>query len=738
MKETGQPDEPFGILATSSRAGLASAVLKHGDTFAVFNPHGDILPSGRSEHGLYHEGTRFLSRLQLRLDRRRLLLLSSGAIDHNDQFAADLTNPDVEEDGRVAIPHNVIHVCRSRLLRSGACYDQIQVSSFAAGDIALSLQLEVEADFADIFEVRGTHRDRHGEALPPRMAGSSLELGYRGLDGVVRTARLRWNPPPTELSDHAARFDLRIPKGEHRRIDLTITCHLAPAAARSAIFSGPDGPAPDGSPLPGYDAARREMAAESDERKRAFCDVETSNEELDGWLHRSLADIRMMCTETPFGLYPYAGVPWYNTPFGRDGIITALELLWVNPSIARGVLGFLAAEQADHTDAEADAEPGKILHEMRGGEMAALGEVPFRRYYGSVDATPLFVLLAGAYHLRTDDLDFVRTIWPNIERALEWIDRYGDADGDGFVEYSRHSAEGLVHQGWKDSHDAVFHADGSDAPPPIALCEVQSYVYAARRHAAALARRLGLAQVAAEQDERAERLRERFEEAFWCEELGAYGIALDGHKRLCRVRASNAGQCLFGGIASPGRARRVAALLRGPQMFSGWGIRTLGAEEARYNPMSYHNGSVWPHDNALIAAGLSRYGLARPALATFTGLFDASRFVVQRRLPELFCGFSRRHGEGPTLYPVACAPQSWAAGAPFLLLQACLGLHIDGPGRRLAITRARLPEQAAQVVVRKLRITPELAMDVRFERHGDDVSVTVLRRDPGIEVIIVK
>jgi glycogen debranching enzyme len=444
----------------------------------------------------------------------------------------------------------------------------------------------------------------------------------------------------------------------------------------------------------------------------------------------------MLIAATADGPYPYAGIPWYATTFGRDGLITALEMLWADPSIAAGVLRRLARYQATSVDPVSDAAPGKILHEMRCGEMAALREIPFGLYYGSVDATPLFVVLAGRYALRTGDYALIRELWPAIDRALDWIDGPGDPDGDGFVEYARGASTGLANQGWKDSFDSVFHADGRLAEGPIALAEVQGYVYAARRLAAACADALGEPERAAALHRRAERLRERFEAAFWVESIGTYALALDGRKEPCAVRTSNAGQVLMSAIARPDRAQRVAKQLMDPAFFSGWGIRTVAEGEARYNPMSYHNGSVWPHDNALIADGLAHYGHKDPIGAVFEGVMAAARTMEQRRLPELFCGFRRRHGRAPTLYPAACAPQAWASATPFLLLQALLGLELDAAERRVRLVNPMLPPSLGNVTIRNLRLgTASVDFAVRRDRGG--VRLEVLHNPGELEVSLL-
>jgi glycogen debranching enzyme len=712
---------PHHIMAATSPADDRTRVLKDGDTFAVFDRYGDIKCGGLGEEGLYHDGTRHLSCWLVEMEGGRPFFLSSTIRDENDQLSVALTNPDLVNEGRLCVPLGTLHVSLKKFLWQGACYQQLRVKNHGLESVSFSLRVHFAADFADIFEIRGMKRQRRGSDLTPQTSGNSVVLAYRGLDGVVRRTRIAFSLRPGMLSAGEARYDFCLEPKQETGFDVVASCERGTERSRVAT----------------YDEARGQAQSHFDRYHAWSCHLVSSNGQVNAWINRAVSDLHMMTTQLATGPYPYAGVPWFNTPFGRDGIITALESLWMRPGLARGVLACLAATQATQVVPEEDAEPGKILHETRRGEMAALREMPFGRYYGSVDATPLFAVLAGAYHERTHDKEFIESLWPNIEAALDWIERYGDRDGDGFVEYDRQSADGLLHQGWKDSDDAVFHADGSVARGPIALCEVQAYVYAALRAGASLATVLGRSERARDLGRSADALRERFDEAFWCDDLATYALALDGEKRPCRVRTSNAGQCLFTGIVKPQRAWQLARTLTCVESFSGYGIRTVAGGEARYNPMSYHNGSVWPHDNSLVAWGLARYGFGEMAVQIWTGLFEAALRFELHRMPELFCGFSPSAGEGPVSYPVACAPQAWSAASVFLLFQACLGLEVSARESRICFTSPRLPAALTELRIHNLEVAGT-SLDLLLVRHEHDVGVNVLRRDGDAQVLVVK
>ncbi|MGO3927682.1 amylo-alpha-1,6-glucosidase [Rhodopseudomonas pseudopalustris] len=710
-------ESPFYI-AMVGQAARPRTVLKHDDTFLVIDSHGD-LGTAVGADGLFNADTRYLAKLQLQIADVQPLLLGSNLRDDNSALTVDLTNPDIYRDGRLVLAKDLLHIVRTIFLWRGTAFQRVGLQNHGDAEASFDLTLDFDNDFADLFEVRGSVRPRRGEFVSRRLSSSEVIFEYRGLDHATRSTIVTFDPAPADLKVNRAVYQITLAPQQTVSVFVAVSCNK-PAAQKLLPF------------FRSLLAHRREMR----QTTSGGTTIETSNDIFNEVLCQAMADLNILTTETPQGRYPYAGIPWYSTTFGRDGLITALQMLWIDPRVARGVLRRLAAHQATAVDPLNDAEPGKILHEMRGGEMAALREVPFAQYYGSVDSTPLFVMLAGLYVERTGDDATLKELWPAIEKALGWIDGPGDPDRDGFVEYQRATEQGLQNQGWKDSYDAIFHADGKLAEGYIALAEVQGYVFAGKRLAALCARRLGLIDRADQLDNQAERLAAQFERAFWCEELGTYALALDGEKRPCKVRSSNAGQLLFTGIVRTDRARLVATDLMRPHFFSGWGIRTIACGEPRYNPMSYHNGSIWPHDNALIALGLARYGFKAAVENVFKGLFDAATYMELRRLPELFCGFQRERRRGPTLYPVACAPQAWASATPFTLLEAALGVHFNADHREIRLVNPRLPAFLNMVVLRDLRLG-DSSVDLRIRRHGEGVSMEVLRTDGRIQVSIV-
>ena len=690
-------------------AGRNPFVLKHGDMFLVGDACGDIHGPG---DGLFHDDTRILSRLRLSIAGKPLVLLGGAVGQDNVLFTAHLTNTPLPPLGGPPTPKAVIHVRRTRLLWRSRLYEQVTLVSFGREEVLVPLVLEFAADFRDLFEVRGARRPVRGRLLPPTLAGDAVTLHHEELDGLARTCVLAFGPAPARLSAKAAVFEAVVPA--QGRIDLFVEVGTEPGEPPSrARFRAA--------------AARARSGMRSSRRRGAT--VSSSGRVFNEWLGKSSADLALLTTDLATGPYPYAGIPWFSAAFGRDAIITALQTLWLDPTLARGVLRFLAEHQATEISPFADAAPGKIMHETRKGEMARLRELPFGRYYGGVDTTPLFVMLAGAYADRTGDLDLIGALWPSLLAAIAWIEGEGDSDGDGFVDYARGAATGLANQGWKDSADSVFHADGGEAVGPIALVEVQGYAHAALRAMAELAQRRGEPVEGHRWAAKAEDLRAAVESRFWLEELGTYALALDGAGRPCRVHASNPGHLLFSGLPAPDRAERVTAQILGPGFDSGWGIRTLARDEARYNPMSYHNGSVWPHDTALCAAGMARYGARDGVARLLTEMFEAAvKFGM--RLPELFCGFARQAGEPPIAYPVACVPQAWASGSVFMLLQACLGLRVDGWRGEIHVDRPRLPVGIDHLTVRHLAVG-EARVDLTFQRIGGRVAVYAEGGDPS-------
>jgi glycogen debranching enzyme len=710
--------DQYYILASTFTADLPKLVLKHDEAFFVADRRGDFPDVPDSEFGFYVGGTRFLDRFDLRLHGQRPLLLNSAVSGDNLQVAVDLTNADVHDGDTILLAGRTLHLGRRLTLYGRQLSQILTIASFAAAPVRVDLDWRFGADFVDVFEVRGLRRERRGERLEPVCDGATVRLAYRGLDKVVRTTVLSFEPPPQELMPGAATYRLTVPAGGRVELAVTVATSETQAPPESRLS------------LPEIVRRRRD---ENQRRSQETARITTSHEGLTGWLRRSRGDLHMLVTETADGSIPYAGIPWYVAPFGRDSLVTALQMLPFEPQIARGTLRFLARHQGTREEPFTDQEPGRILHELRTGELAACREIPFIPYYGSVDATPLFVMLLAEYVRWTGDRALALELGPALESALGWI--LGPGEGDGYLAYACRSPMGLGNQGWKDSYDAIMHASGELAAPPVAVVEAQGYKYAALLGGAELAELLGRGDSAPALRATARRLRERFEADFWEDGQGFYALALDGEGRPCRVTASNPAHCLWTGIAAEGHAKAVADRLMAEDMFSGWGLRTLSAGERLYNPMSYHNGSVWPHDTAIAAAGLLRYGQFDAFISIATALFDAGLECENSRMPELFCGFARAPGLGPTRYPVACSPQAWAAGVPFHLLGSMLGLSPDARDNRINLIHPVLPPWLDWVEIRDLRLG-ESRLDFVVSRGSQTAAVELLSRRGNAELVV--
>ena len=715
--------DEYYVLASSLASRRRKHVLAHADAFAVLDQSGDIPFAVAEELGLFFRGTRHLSQFEMLAGGSPPFFLSARVTQDSVRAVANLTNNDVEDAGRQT-PRSTVSIRRSTLLCGPQMFVRVVLHSFYLEPLRLRLEFRFAADFSDVFEVRGIRRMRPGHAEPPRQDGSALVFAYRGLDGVARSTRCELPGAEVHWKGDQATVELVFAPQEERAVDVAITCFNEEAAPRMCG---------------GFAVAEAMREREQRLWHAERTTFQPSDEGLGMVVAQAMADVFMLTVPAEPGTwhavdrYIYAGIPWFATVFGRDALITARQLLLFAPGLARGVLRVLGALQGKTEDLERDEQPGKIIHEARYGEMAATGEVPFGRYYGSVDATPLYCMLLGAYVRATGDLALGHELWPNALAAVEWMERYGDRDGDGYLEYQRTTPHGLVNQGWKDSNDSVFHRDGSLAEAPIALVEVQGYRYAALIALAELADTLGLEDgVRWRRD--AATLRDRINADFWMEDEETYALALDRDKRPCTVVASNAGHLLFCGVPDAPRAERLAARLLRADLFSGWGVRTLASGQPRYNPMSYHNGSVWPHDNSLIAAGLRRYARVEGTLQVLTALVEAALHFEDHRLPELFCGFGRRREAAPVPYPVACRPQAWAAGSIFLLLEAVLGLETDALQRRIVFRQPQLPAWLSGLGIRNLRLA-DACVDAHVLRGKYSGSIEIVRKDGEVEIV---
>jgi len=550
-----------------------------------------------------------------------------------------------------------------------------------------------------------------------------IAFSYRGRDSVRRTTEIGFSRPPAAISSREVRW--RLPLRPHQFEHVVV--RVQPRLGRPMKKMGQS-----------FDEQLELLAASYRAWDEGSTAIESDNELFDRELLRaSRYDMRTLIEHTPFGLVPDADIPWYSVPFGRDAIIAALQTLMYNHSISEGTLRFLAANQGKEVDPFREEEPGKILHELRRGELARLREVPHTPYFGTVDSTPLFLILFTEAMDWTNSDQLYEDILPAARAALDWIDNYGDIDGDGYVEYIAHRPGGVVNHGWKDSANSVQYDDGTNAVAPIALVEVQGYVYQAKVGMARLLRRRGQEDWAQRLEREAADLRDRFNRDFWMADEQFFALALDRNKQQVRSVTSNPGHLLWSEICVPDKAEAVGRRLLEPDMFSGWGIRTLSSRSPNYNPMSYHNGSVWPHDNAMIALGLARYGQKKAAAAIFEGLFAAAGHMEMMRFPELFCGFPRRRGTAPVLYPVACAPQAWASVVPFALLQACLGLDLCFARREIRFHNPQLPRFLEEIQIHDLELAGA-TVNFRLRRRGAHTEVAIVSQRGDVSIKITQ
>lgn len=687
-------------------------IIREGDLFLLTDDEGHVEMGNDNGLGLYHLDTRYLSGWELTLVGVEPLVLLSTA---EEAFWMEqvMTNPELVDDAGNRLPSGGLQIRRQRVL-DRVMVETTRFTNYSSEDLALTVQFSFSADFADIFEIRGLHRARRGNLLEERLQPNGITFRYKGLDGKRRQTRIRFRPEPDELRPGGAEFRLTIPPGSTAEID-----------ARVVV----DGVA-------GTSAVRRSIenvGASHDEWRRTSTEVVTANELFNRAFSRAMSDLRVLWTERESDGYLSAGVPWYDTLFGRDSLIAAHMTLPFRPEIARRTLLTLAASQGTVTDDTREEEPGKIIHEKRDCETAGTGEVVFSRYYGSVDATPLFVQLAAEYYRWTGDLDLMRMLLPNLMAALNWIDEFGDADDDGFVEYQKKNPHGLDNQGWKDSWDGIIDEQGSLVVPPVALVEVQGYIYAAKRAIADVFSALGDTERRDSLLEQAETLRRQIEQSFW-HRRGHYGLALDGEKRLSAVVTSNAGHLLWSGVPSAIRGERLIERLLAGDMYTGWGIRTLSGSSKRHNPIGYHTGTIWPHDNAIILAGFKRYGAEDPLNRMAYSVFEAAQTFPYYRLPELFSGAPRQAHQAPVPYPVACRPQAFAAAALPFVLSLILGLVPDARKSCLYIVNPKLPAWLQFVELSHLRVGTSV-LDLKFVGGGGKTTVEVSGNSGSLQVV---
>ncbi|CAJ37225.1 amylo-alpha-1,6-glucosidase [Methanocella arvoryzae] len=684
-------------------------VINEGTTFMVTDNVGNV-PRG-TPLGLFRSDTRYLNKYILKVNDRDLVPLSFTRRGYIANIS--LTNPELKgTDGNV-VPEGTLHILRTMFISTNF-YEKLFVKNTNSFPVKLSLELSYDTDFRDIFEVKGINPMRRGlRALIEGDEGKNIILRYEGLDNVIRRTEFYFKPAP-EIYWDTAIFNVDVEPYETREIDIEVVMTLGGVPVMRQE----------------YGVAKKEIEESYGQWQKQLTQISTDSDVMNSVIETCILDLRSLIINTKKGLLvPAAGIPWYDTIFGRDSIITSLQTLMLNPTLAQSTLQFLTIYQGNKVDTWTDEQPGKILHEIREGELANLHHIPHTPYYGTIDATLLYLILLSESNRWMGDQTLVSDLRGGAEQAALWIDNYGDLDKDGYVEYIRMSEKlGLVNQGWKDSHDSIVFSDGRLADAPIALSEVQGYTYDARLRFAELYPDSDLARL---MKSKASELKAKFNDQFWMADKGFFAEAMDKDKRLVDSITTNPGHCLWSGLIEGNKAEAMAKRFMQEDMYSGWGLRTLASSEKAYDPQSYHDGSIWPHDNSLVAWGLKNYGFADEANMIITSLIEASKHF-DYRLPELFCGYKREEGKAPIIYHSTCSPQAWASGSIILFIQTMLGLYPDAPNGVLYV-KPTLPHWLKYVTVKNLRMGKE-SLNLEFRRVNDRTTFDVIGSSGKIKV----
>lgn len=691
-------------------------VLKHGSHFLILDQSAHIPSCNTLGYGYYRYDTRHLSQWELYLNDIPLSLLSS---DVGNGYAGTFlyTNPQTPTLAQQKI------TLERQIVLSDVLWERLSISNFDSKDVDIELTIKFQSDFADMFEVRGLNRPERGTRMMPigDADGRKLYLAYKGLDDLLLETIIEFlGIKPDSIEDGVVRLSLNLPSRETTSFEISVTTKW-----QGHKFS-------TGAPSSNFMNALKQCHDQYSEWCSHTARVQTEHEMFDMALQRSFQDIYILRQPSPRGFGLAAGIPWYSAIFGRDSAIAALQMMPFMPKLARECIEVLAAYQGEKKDTFKAERPGKILHELRLGELSRTGLIPHSPYFGTVDATQLWLILFSRYIDWSGDMAFAKQMWPHVRASVSFLE---EEAGDGFITYKRESPQGLENQGWKDSGDSVMYRDGNLAVPPIALCEPQAYLYSALIGVAKVAEKLGHTAYSRTLLQQAEALKVRFNESFWMEDEEFVALALDGEGKKANVISSNAGHCIWAGILNGDRANKVVDKMMSMRIHTGWGLRTLSANELAFNPISYHNGSVWPHDNAIIVEGMRKHGRTREAHQIMHETFEVALSQPEFRLPELFCGFQREATSKPIEYPVSCSPQAWAAGSLYQMLSANLNFEPEAMNNVLRIVDPALPPWLGKVQIYRLQIGAS-ELDLAFECNGDYTFVQILRKSGNVRVIV--